>query len=75
MPKARWVEDTGINWARLANKINNPEKFSTKDIIIIANIINIDDTKLYPLISAAVDRKKLLKKKTKTNGTTKSKRS
>lgn len=62
VPKTRFVTDTGINYTRLTNKINNPEKFTVKDILLIAQLIEIDSTRLYGLIAAAV-HKKVLKKK------------
>lgn len=62
VPKSIFVRDTGINFVRLTNKINNPEKFTVKDIFLFAQLINIDSRKLYNLIANAVEKKPLKKK-------------
>jgi hypothetical protein len=62
VPRSVIVRDSGINFVRLTNKIQGPEKFTVKDILILGQLIGVDSGKLYNLISAGVD-KKLLKKK------------
>ena len=56
IPKSTIVKDSGINFTRITNKINNPEKFTVKDIIIISQLIGIDSRKLYDLIALAVEK-------------------
>ena len=51
VPRSVFVRDTGINYVRLTNKINNPEKFVVKEILLIADLIGIDSRKLYDLIA------------------------
>jgi hypothetical protein len=57
------IKDSGINYVRITNKINNPEKFTVKDIIIIARLIGIESAKLYELIAAAAEKKVPVRKK------------
>jgi hypothetical protein len=57
VPKTVIVKDSGINFVRLTNKINNPEKFTIKDIIVLAQLIGIDSRKIYHLIAIAVEKK------------------
>ncbi len=54
VPKSVFVRDTGINYVRLMNKINNPEKFTVKDIILLSDKIGTDSRKIYDLIAMAV---------------------
>lgn len=56
IPKSIVIADSGINYTRLTNKINNPEKFTVKDIVTIAQLIGIDSRSLYSLIAAAVEK-------------------
>jgi hypothetical protein len=56
VPKSIITKDTGINWTRLTNKISNPDKFSVKDIRIIAQLIGVDSRKLYDLIATAAEK-------------------
>jgi hypothetical protein len=56
IPKSTIVKDAGINYTRITNKINNPEKFTVKDIIIISQLIGIDSRKLYHLIALATEK-------------------
>ena len=62
VPKSIFVRDSGINFSRLTNKINNPAKFTVKDILVISQLINIDSNKLYGLIAKAADKKQSGKK-------------
>jgi hypothetical protein len=55
IPKSTIIADSGINYARLTNKISNPEKFTVKDIVTISQLIGIDSRKLYDLIAASVE--------------------
>jgi len=57
------IQDSGINYVRITNKINNPEKFTVKDIIVIARLIGIESAKLYELIAAAAEKKVPVRKK------------
>lgn len=50
VPKSTIVKDTGINFTRLTNKINDPEKFTVKDLNTIAQLIEVDSRKLFNLI-------------------------
>ena len=56
IPKSTIVRDTGINFVRLTNKINKPEKFTVKDIVAIARLIEIDSRKLYDLLAQVVEK-------------------
>jgi hypothetical protein len=56
VPKSTIVKDSGINYTRLTNKINNPEKFTVKDIVTIGKLIGIDSRKIYDLIAQAVEK-------------------
>ena len=56
IPKTTIVRDTGINYLRLTNKINNPEKFTVKDILSISQLIGVDSRKLYDLIALAAEK-------------------
>ena len=56
IPKSTIVKDSGINYVRLTNKINNPDKFTVKDIVIISKLIGIDSRKFYDLIALAVEK-------------------
>jgi hypothetical protein len=58
IPKTTFVRDSGINYVRLTNKINNPEKFTVKDIVAISKLIGVDSRKLYDLIASAVEKSK-----------------
>lgn len=53
VPKSVFVRDSGINYVRLTTKINNPEKFTVKDIIVLSDLIGIDSRKLFDLIIKA----------------------
>lgn len=57
IPKTQVAKDSGIHYDRLNNKINDTSKFTIKDIVTIARLLEVDDVKLYELIRA-VDRKK-----------------
>ncbi|NCU04689.1 MAG: hypothetical protein GXC73_11950 [Chitinophagaceae bacterium] len=57
VPKSVFVKDSGINYVRLMNKINNPEKFTVKDILLLAELIGIDCRKLFDLIAKAINKK------------------
>lgn len=50
VPKSTIVKDSGINFTRLTNKTNYPEKFTIKDLMIIAQLVGINSRKLYDLI-------------------------
>ena len=63
VPKSVFVRDTGINYSRLTNKINNPDKFTIKDILILAQLINIDSRKLYDLIAIVLLKGVVVKSK------------
>jgi hypothetical protein len=63
VPKSVFVRDSGINFVRLTNKINNPDKFTVKDILIFSQLIGIDSNKLYSLIAKAVKKSYLVKSK------------
>lgn len=56
IPKSTFVTDSGINYVRLTNKINNPEKFTVKDIVKLSQLIGIDSRKLYDLVALAVEK-------------------
>jgi hypothetical protein len=62
VPKGVFVKETGINFVRLANKINNPDKFTVKEILTFSQLINIDSRKLYDLIASAIAKKPVGKK-------------
>jgi hypothetical protein len=62
VPRSVFVRDSGINFVRLTNKINGPEKFTVKDIVILSQLIGVDSRKLYALISTAVEKKSFRKK-------------
>ena len=57
VPRSVIVRDSGINYTRLTNKINRPEKFTVKDILIIAQLIGVESNKIYRLIASSVDKK------------------
>lgn len=57
VPKSIFVRDTGINYVRLTNKINNPEKFTVKDILVLSDLIGADSRKIYDLITKTVVKK------------------
>ena len=50
VPKSKIAKDTGISFVRLTKKINHPEKFTVKDIVIIAQLIEVESIKIYKLI-------------------------
>ena len=62
VPKSVFVRDTGINYVRLMNKINNPEKFTVKDIMLLSELIGVDSRKIYDLVASAVPKKSSTKK-------------
>jgi len=62
VPKSVFVRDTGINYVRLMNKINNPEKFTVKDIMLLSELIGVDSRKIYDLVASAVPKKSASKK-------------
>lgn len=57
IPKTQVAKDSGIHYNRLNVKINNPVKFTVKDIVTLAELLEVDDRKLYELIRP-VDRRK-----------------
>lgn len=57
VPKSVFVRDTGINYVRLMNKINNPEKFTVKDIMLLSELVGVDSRKIYDLVARAVPKK------------------
>jgi len=57
VPKSVFVRDTGINYVRLMNKINNPEKFTVKDIMLLSELIGVDSRKIYDLVARSVPKK------------------
>jgi hypothetical protein len=62
VPKSIFVRDSGINYVRLTNKINSPEKFTVKDLLILADLIGVDSRSIYDLIAKASTKKPLSKK-------------
>ncbi|MFC0775291.1 hypothetical protein [Terrimonas alba] len=62
VPKAVFVNETGINFVRLTEKIKNPEKFTVKEILVYAQLINVDSRKLYDLIIKTLEKKPSTKK-------------
>lgn len=62
VPKSVFVRDTGINYVRLMNKINNPEKFTVKDIMLLSELIGVDSRKIYDLVARAIPKKPSSKK-------------
>lgn len=62
VPKSVFVRDTGINYVRLMNKINNPEKFTVKDIMLLSELVGVDSRKIYDLVARAVPKKSSGKK-------------
>lgn len=62
VPKSVFVRDTGINYVRLMNKINTPEKFTVKDIMLLSELIGVDSRKIYDLVASAVPKKSSTKK-------------
>lgn len=57
VPKSIFVRDTGINYVRLTNKINNPEKFTVKDILVLSDLIGVDSKRIYELIAKMIVKK------------------
>jgi hypothetical protein len=57
VPRSVVVRDSGINYTRLINKIKGPEKFTVKDIFILAQLIGVESQKIYQLIASSVDKK------------------
>lgn len=64
VPRSVFVRDSGINFVRLTNKINGPEKFTVKDILILGQLIGVDSKKLFALISAGLEKKSFKKRNT-----------
>jgi hypothetical protein len=56
IPKSIVVTDSGINWNRLSSKIKNPDKFTIKDIRILAKLFDIDIKRMFDLIIAAPEK-------------------
>lgn len=49
------IKDVGINHTRLTSKIKDPQKFSVKDIVKIAQLIEIDSRKVFDLIASELE--------------------
>lgn len=62
VPRSVFVRDTGINYVRLMNKINNPEKFTVKDIMLLSELVGVDSRRIYDLVARAVPKKSSTKK-------------
>lgn len=58
VPRTQFSTDSGINYKRLIKKIEDPRKLTLKDIITLADLIEIDDRKLYELIRPTITNKR-----------------
>ena len=50
VPRSKIARDININSVRFMNKVNDPSKFSVKEIIIIAELFQVSEYLIYKLI-------------------------
>lgn len=59
VPRTQVAKDTGMHYDRLSKKIINQTKLTVRDILRIAELLEVDDIKLYSLISAEKQKKQI----------------